>query len=97
MNKKLAEALAKVPSLPALTAAALYPNKPELHDWEYKSVPWCTEEAWMTLLAVMGADNFKVVAGSTRTTNGVTVFRAQFIISPVGMENLRKEHKRRNL
>lgn len=101
MNKekleKFAEILATLPPLHAMTAAKLYQDNPELYDWEYKSVPWCTVAAWEELLGIIGKGNFKLVAGSQRKTNGVEARRGQFIISPVGMENLREEYKRRKL
>lgn len=87
------KALAKL--LPTPTAKDLFPSNPELHDWVFRDIPWCTTSAWAELMFLIGEGNVRHVATSSQKIQGEPSVRGQVIISPAGLDNLRAELVRR--
>lgn len=61
----------------------------------YRDISWMTAELWDTLLDTMGIGNYVLVASTTKETaeHGL-ICRGQFMISPQGMDNLRKLYEK---
>ena len=61
--------------------------------WVYRDIPWSDQETIKGFLKVVGADNIKLIAMSTRKIDDETYVRGQAAISPEGMANMLDYHK----
>jgi hypothetical protein len=61
-------------------------------DWVYRDIPWCYDETMKAILEKIGDENYVAVAMS-RMPDGddpdAMIARGQFLIGPVGIENLK--------
>jgi hypothetical protein len=61
--------------------------------WVYRDIPWSNQEVFEGFMKVVGVDNIKLIALSTRKIEEKTYVRGQAVISPEGMANMLAYHK----
>lgn len=67
----------------------------DAHDYEYRDLPWMSDECMSEIVNIIGPTNIKFISGSARYAGNTRQSRASILISPTGMENLKTYNRNR--